>query len=134
MSPAPLRRHHRVIGYNIPYKDTPMTAISARPDPRRDPRRYELPLDQLFARALAVKAANWPDGAVQKSAPVDHDRLLGAAIAASPPLTPASGREADAAVRSRRNRPPREANGADRFCMGAAWHSLKTATCRKLQG
>ena len=28
---------------------------------------YELPLDQLMARALAVKAANWPDGAVQKS-------------------------------------------------------------------
>ncbi|MDP1556121.1 MAG: biotin synthase, partial [Hyphomonas sp.] len=28
---------------------------------------YELPLDQLLARALAVKAANWPDGAVQKS-------------------------------------------------------------------
>ena len=91
---------------------------------------YELPLDQLFARALAVKAANWPDGKVQKS------QLLSIKTGGcaencgycSQSASFKTGLKAeklmpveevvDAARRAK-------ANGADRFCMGAAWRSLK---------
>ena len=91
---------------------------------------YGLPLDQLLARALAVKAANWPDGAVQKS------QLLSIKTGGcaencgycSQSAHFKTGLKADklmpvsevvaAAKRAK-------ANGADRFCMGAAWRSLK---------
>ena len=91
---------------------------------------YDLPLDQLFARALAVKAANWPDGKVQKS------QLLSIKTGGcaencgycSQSASFKTGLKAeklmpveevvDAARRAK-------ANGADRFCMGAAWRSLK---------
>ena len=91
---------------------------------------YDLPLDQLFARALAVKAVNWPDGKVQKS------QLLSIKTGGcaencgycSQSASFKTGLKAeklmpveevvDAARRAK-------ANGADRFCMGAAWRSLK---------
>ncbi|PKP81291.1 MAG: biotin synthase BioB [Alphaproteobacteria bacterium HGW-Alphaproteobacteria-18] len=91
---------------------------------------YDLPLDQLFARALAVKAAHWADGAVQKS------QLLSIKTGGcaencgycSQSASFKTGLKAekllpveevvDAARRAK-------ANGADRFCMGAAWRSLK---------
>ncbi|WP_213269348.1 biotin synthase BioB [Hyphomonas sp.] len=91
---------------------------------------YDLPLDQLFARALAVKAAHWADGKVQKS------QLLSIKTGGcaencgycSQSASFKTGLKAeklmpveevvDAARRAK-------ANGADRFCMGAAWRSLK---------
>jgi biotin synthase len=91
---------------------------------------YEGPLDTLIGQALDVKRQNWPEGKVQKSqllsiktggcaedcgycsqsahfeTGLDASKLM--------PL----GDVVEAARRARDN-------GADRFCMGAAWRSLK---------
>lgn len=91
---------------------------------------YELPLDQLFSRALAVKAANWPDGAVQKS------QLLSIKTGGCPEDCGYCSQSAkfDTGLKAEKLMPLDEvvetarrakANGADRFCMGAAWRSLK---------
>ncbi|MFN4225220.1 MAG: biotin synthase BioB [Hyphomonas sp.] len=91
---------------------------------------YELPLDQLFARALAVKAANWPDGAVQKS------QLLSIKTGGCPEDCGYCSQSSrfDTGLKAEKLMPLEEvvetarrakANGADRFCMGAAWRSLK---------
>lgn len=91
---------------------------------------YELPLDVLFSRALAVKAANWPDGSIQKS------QLLSIKTGGCPEDCGYCSQSArfetglkagklmpveDVVAAARRAK----ANGADRFCMGAAWRSLK---------
>ena len=91
---------------------------------------YELPLEKLLAGALAVKSANWPDGAVQKS------QLLSIKTGGCPEDCGYCSQSAkfetglkaekllpleDVVATARRAR----ANGADRFCMGAAWRSLK---------
>lgn len=91
---------------------------------------YELPLDQLVGQALEVKRANWPDGTLQKSQllsiktggcaedcgycsqSVHFDTGLEAEK-----LMPL-GEVVEAAKRAKQN-------GADRFCMGAGWRSLK---------
>ncbi|MEO0883285.1 MAG: biotin synthase BioB [Pseudomonadota bacterium] len=91
---------------------------------------YGQPLDVLMAEALEVKRANWPDGKVQKSQLLSiktggcaedcgycsqsahHDTGLQASK-----LMPLD-EVVDAAKRARDN-------GADRFCMGAAWRDLK---------
>ena len=91
---------------------------------------YDLPLDQLFARALAVKAAHWPDGAVQKS------QLLSIKTGGCPEDCGYCSQSAkfDTGLKAEKLLPLDEvvetarrakANGADRFCMGAAWRSLK---------
>lgn len=91
---------------------------------------YELPLDQLIARALAVKAENWPDGAVQKS------QLLSIKTGGCAENCGYCSQSAsfDTGVKAEKLMPLEEvvetarrakANGADRFCMGAAWRSLK---------
>ncbi len=91
---------------------------------------YMLPLDQLISRALAVKAANWPDGAVQKS------QLLSIKTGGCPEDCGYCSQSAkfDTGLKAERLMPLEEviaaarrakANGADRFCMGAAWRSLK---------
>ena len=91
---------------------------------------YVQPLDTLIGRALEVKRANWPDGALQKS------QLLSIKTGGCPEdcgycsqsakvetglkadkLMPL-GEVVEAAKRAK-------ANGADRFCMGAGWRSLK---------
>jgi biotin synthase len=91
---------------------------------------YEGPLDGLIGRALDVKRANWPDGKIQKSqllsiktggCPEDcgycsQSAHFDTGLDASK-LMPL-GDVVDAARRAK-------ANGADRFCMGAAWRSLK---------
>lgn len=104
--------------------------------PRQDWRRediaaiYELPLDQLMARALSVKAANWPDGAVQKS------QLLSIKTGGCAENCGYCSQSAhfDTGVKAEKLLPLDEvvaaarrakANGADRFCMGAAWRTLK---------
>ena len=98
---------------------------------------YELPLDTLLARALSVKQQNWPDGTIQKSqllsiktggcaedcgycsqsahfdTGLDAEKLL--------PL--------DTVVEAARRA---KQNGADRFCMGAAWRSLKDRDLPKI--
>ncbi len=91
---------------------------------------YALPLDALFAEALAVKRANWPDGAVQKS------QLLSIKTGGCPEDCGYCSQSAhfetgldaeklvplqDVVAAARRAK----AGGADRFCMGAAWRSLK---------
>lgn len=91
---------------------------------------YELPLDQLFARALAVKAANWPDGKVQKS------QLLSIKTGGCAENCGYCSQSASfkTGLKAEKLMPVEEvveaarrakANGADRFCMGAAWRSLK---------
>jgi biotin synthase len=91
---------------------------------------YALPLDQLIARALAVKAANWPDGAVQKSqllsiktggCPEDCGYCSQSAKFETGLTAEKLLPLADVVATARRAK----ANGADRFCMGAAWRSLK---------
>lgn len=110
-----------------------MTAdLSPRQTWTRDEIRalYELPLDQLFSRALAVKEANWPDGAVQKS------QLLSIKTGGCPEDCGYCSQSAkfDTGLKAEKLMPLDEvvetarrakANGADRFCMGAAWRSLK---------
>ena len=91
---------------------------------------YVQPLDTLIGQALEVKRANWPDGALQKS------QLLSIKTGGCPEdcgycsqsAKVETGLKADklmpldevveAAKRAK-------ANGADRFCMGAGWRSLK---------
>ena len=91
---------------------------------------YNLPLDTLMSKSLEVKLANWPDGKVQKS------QLLSIKTGGcaedcgycSQSAHFETGLEASklmpldevvaAAKRAKKN-------GADRFCMGAAWRELK---------
>ncbi|MGA1342828.1 MAG: biotin synthase BioB [Hyphomonas sp.] len=91
---------------------------------------YELPLDKLLAQALAVKAANWPDGAVQKS------QLLSIKTGGCPEDCGYCSQSAkfETGLKAEKLLPLEQvvatarrakANGADRFCMGAAWRSLK---------
>ncbi|MEM9669241.1 MAG: biotin synthase BioB [Pseudomonadota bacterium] len=91
---------------------------------------YTQPLDTLMTEALLVKRANWPEGKVQKSQLLSiktggcaencgycsqsahHDTGLKASkLMALEDVVDAAQRAKD--------------NGADRFCMGAAWRSLK---------
>ena len=109
-----------------------MTDLSPRHDWTRDDiaKLYALPLDTLMAHALTVKQANWPDGKVQKSQLLSiktggcaedcgycsqsahFDTGLDASkLMPLDEVVPAARRAKE--------------NGADRFCMGAAWRSLK---------
>ena len=109
-----------------------MTDLSPRHDWTRDDiaNLYALPLDTLMAHALTVKQANWPDGKVQKSQLLSiktggcaedcgycsQSAHFDTGLDASK-LMPL-GEVVTAARRAKEN-------GADRFCMGAAWRSLK---------
>jgi biotin synthase len=108
------------------------TDLTPRQDWTRDEIRalYDLPLDQLFARSLAVKAAHWADGAVQKS------QLLSIKTGGCPEDCGYCSQSAkfETGLKAEKLLPLEEvvetarrakANGADRFCMGAAWRSLK---------
>ena len=90
---------------------------------------YDKPLDTLIGEALAVKHANWPGGAIQKSqllsiktggCPEDCGYCSQSARfetgVAAEKLVPVE--TVVAAARQAK------ANGADRFCMGAAWRGL----------
>lgn len=91
---------------------------------------YELPLDQLVARALDVKRANWPDGTVQKS------QLLSIKTGGCAEDCGYCSQSAhfDTGVSAEKLMPLDEVvaaarrakeGGADRFCMGAGWRNLK---------
>lgn len=91
---------------------------------------YEGPLDTLIGQALDVKRQNWPDGKVQRSQLLSiktggcaedcgycsQSAHFDTGLDASK-LMPL-GEVVEAARRAKEN-------GADRFCMGAAWRSLK---------
>ena len=91
---------------------------------------YEQPLDALVGQALEVKRANWPDGALQKS------QLLSIKTGGCPEDCGYCSQSAhfDTDVDAEKLMPLEEvvaaakrakAGGADRFCMGAGWRSLK---------
>ncbi len=109
-----------------------MTDATPRQDWRRDEiaELYERPLDALIAAALEVKRANWPDGAIQKS------QLLSIKTGGCPEDCGYCSQSAhfDTGLSAEKLMPLGEvvaaarrakAGGADRFCMGAAWRSLK---------
>lgn len=98
---------------------------------------FALPLPDLLLRALEVRRANWPEGRVQKS------QLLSIKTGGCPEdcgycsqsmkfktgLTASKLMPADEVVAHARTA---KANGADRFCMGAAWRSLKNRDLPKV--
>lgn len=109
-----------------------MTDLSPRHDWSREDIAglYALPLDTLMGKALAVKQANWPDGKVQKS------QLLSIKTGGCAEDCGYCSQSAhfDTGLEASRLMPLDEVvtaarrakeNGADRFCMGAAWRSLK---------
>ena len=112
--------------------DPNMSDISPRSDWTRAEiaELYDLPLDALMARSLEVKAANWPEGAVQKS------QLLSIKTGGCAEDCGYCSQSAhfDTGLKAEKlmaledvvsaARRAKE-NGADRFCMGAAWRSLK---------
>ncbi|MEM1409574.1 MAG: biotin synthase BioB [Pseudomonadota bacterium] len=91
---------------------------------------YGLPADQLFARALAVKAANWADGRVQKSQLLsiktggcaENCGYCSQSAHFDTGLPAEKLMELDDVIAAAKRA---KSNGADRFCMGAAWRSLK---------
>ena len=91
---------------------------------------YELPLDQLMARALAVKAANWKDGAVQKSQLLsiktggcaENCGYSSQAAFFKTGLKAEKLMELDEVLAAAK---AAQDGGAQRFCMGAAWRDLK---------
>jgi biotin synthase len=107
-------------------------ALSPRQDWTREEiaALFELPLPDLLLGALEVRRANWPDGRIQKS------QLLSIKTGGCPEdcgycsqsahfktgLTASKLMEVDAVIAEARKA---KQNGADRFCMGAAWRSLK---------
>jgi biotin synthase len=91
---------------------------------------YTQPLETLIAQALDVKRANWPDGALQKS------QLLSIKTGGCPEDCGYCSQSAhfDTGLEAEKLMPLDEvvaaarrakAGGADRFCMGAGWRSLK---------
>lgn len=91
---------------------------------------FDLPLPDLMLQALKVREANWPEGRIQKS------QLLSIKTGGCPEdcgycsqsahfktgLAASKLMELHAVVDAAKQA---KANGADRFCMGAAWRSLK---------
>ncbi|MEM9839170.1 MAG: biotin synthase BioB [Pseudomonadota bacterium] len=109
-----------------------MTDTQARHNWTRDEiaALYALPMDTLFTKALAVKAANWADGRVQKS------QLLSIKTGGCAENCGYCSQSAhfDTGLKAEKLMPlgavvaaakQAKMNGADRFCMGAAWRSLK---------
>jgi len=109
-----------------------MTSLAPRHTWTRDEitALYEAPLDALIGQSLDIKRANWPDGKIQKSQLLSiktggcaedcgycsQSAHFDTGLTAEK-LMPL-GEVVDAAKRAK-------AGGADRFCMGAAWRSLK---------
>lgn len=91
---------------------------------------YELPLPDLFLKAQQVRKANWPEGRMQKSQLLSiktggcaencgycsQSAHFDTGIPASKLM------DVEAVVGEARKA---KESGADRFCMGAAWRSLK---------
>ena len=98
---------------------------------------YDLPFDALIGRALQVKQKNWPDGKIQKS------QLLSIKTGGCAENCGYCSQSAhfDTGLKAEKlmalgdvvdvARSAKE-NGADRFCMGAAWRSLKDRDLPKI--
>ena len=98
---------------------------------------YDLPLDALFTRALVIKRENWPEGKVQKS------QLLSIKTGGCAENCGYCSQSAhfDTGLKAEKLMDLEDvvsaakgakANGADRFCMGAAWRSLKDRDVPKI--
>ena len=98
---------------------------------------YEAPLDTLMSRALAVKSANWADGKVQKS------QLLSIKTGGCAEDCGYCSQSAhfDTGLKAEKLMALDEvvaaakrakSDGADRFCMGAAWRNLKDRDLPKI--
>ncbi len=91
---------------------------------------YELPLDALVGKALEVKRANWPDGRLQKSQLLsiktggcaEDCGYCSQSAHFDTGLTAEKLMPLDEVVEAARRA---KEGGADRFCMGAGWRSLK---------
>ena len=91
---------------------------------------YELPLDTLIGKALAVKQANWADGKIQKSQLLsiktggcaENCGYCSQSAHFDTGLEASKLMPLDEVVEAAREA---KAGGADRFCMGAAWRELK---------
>ena len=109
-----------------------MTSLSPRHDWTRDEIEalYTLSLDTLMGRALSVKQANWPDGKVQKSQLLsiktggcaEDCGYCSQSAHFDTGLDASKLMPLDEVVTAARRA---KEDGADRFCMGAAWRSLK---------
>ena len=109
-----------------------MTDLQPRHDWTRDEiaALYTQTLDALIGQALSIKSANWPDGKIQKS------QLLSIKTGGCAENCGYCSQSAhfDTGLEASKLMPLEEVvsaarrakeNGADRFCMGAAWRSLK---------
>lgn len=109
-----------------------MTDLTPRHDWTRDEiaALYTQPLDTLMAQTLTVKQANWPDGKVQKSQLLsiktggcaENCGYCSQSAHFDTGLEASKLMPLDDVVSAARRA---KENGADRFCMGAAWRSLK---------
>ena len=109
-----------------------MAFDSPRFDWTRDDIRalYEQPLDTLIGQALEVKRGNWPDGAVQKSQLLsiktggcaEDCGYCSQSSHFDTGLTAEKLMALDEVVAAAKRA---KQGGADRFCMGAGWRSLK---------
>lgn len=116
-----------------------MTDLTARHDWQRSEisELYELPLDSLLSRALEIKAANWADGRVQKSQLLsiktggcaENCGYCSQSAHFDTGLKAEKLMEVEEVVVAARRA---KENGADRFCMGAAWRSLKDRNVPKV--
>ncbi len=91
---------------------------------------YERPLDSLVGEALGVKRENWPDGALQKSQLLsiktggcaEDCGYCSQSAHFDTGLTAEKLMPLDEVVAAAKRA---KTGGADRFCMGAGWRSLK---------
>jgi len=116
-----------------------MVNVSARFDWTRQEiaALYELPLDALLLQSLQIKAENWPEGKVQKS------QLLSIKTGGCAENCGYCSQSAhfDTGLKAEKLMALEDVvdaaksakeNGADRFCMGAAWRSLKDRDVPKI--
>ncbi len=116
-----------------------MTDLKPRTDWTREEiaALYEQTLDGLISQALRVKQVNWPEGKVQKS------QLLSIKTGGCAENCGYCSQSAhfDTGLKAEKLMPLEDVvaaakrardNGADRFCMGAAWRSLKPRDVPKI--
>lgn len=116
-----------------------MVELSARSDwTKADIKAlYDLPLDALMGQALTVKHQNWPEGKVQKSQLLsiktggcaENCGYCSQSAHFDTGLKAEKLMALDDVVEAAKGA---KANGADRFCMGAAWRSLKDRDVPKI--
>ena len=109
-----------------------MTDLQPRHDWTRDEiaALYTQSLDALIGQSLSIKSANWPDGKIQKSQLLsiktggcaENCGYCSQSAHFDTGLEASKLMPLDDVVSAARRA---KENGADRFCMGAAWRSLK---------